>query len=142
MKLFNTNLLILVLILVAQNLKAQQTNELPLSWSLVLSDYGVPTYVSPALDMEQVKLEDSKRESEAKVANFAKFVPCNLSLLNSGKWTTLPNGDRIWRLNIVAEKSKGIVLYYRDFYMPQGAKLFVYTNDRLDVQGAFTNANN
>lgn len=92
--------------------------------------------------MEQVRLEDSKRESEAKVANFAKFVPCNLSLLNSGKWTTLSNGDRIWRLKIVAEKSKGIVLYYRDFYMPQGAKLFVYTNDRLDVQGAFTNANN
>lgn len=142
MKLFNTNLLISILILISQNLKAQQTNELPLSWSLVLSDYGVPTYVSPALDMEQVKLEDSKRESEAKVANFAKFVPCNLSLLNSGKWTTLPNGDRIWRLNIVAEKSKGIVLYYRDFYMPQGAKLFVYTNDRLDFQGAFTNANN
>jgi hypothetical protein len=73
---------------------------------------------------------------------FAKLLPVNLNPENSGTWETQKNGDRIWRLGIYAENALSLCLYFNDFYLPKGYKLFLYDGDKKLVKGAFTDRNN
>jgi len=66
----------------------------------------------------------------------------NFNLDNSGEWTVLPNGDKIWRLVVSCKGALSINLLYDKFYIPEGAKFWVYSNDRKHSIGAFTSANN
>jgi subtilisin-like proprotein convertase family protein len=136
------HLLLFFLLLSYISVWSQQTNERPVSEFWGLSDEDVPTYVSPALDMNVVAQQDAERAAQGLLEHFSKHVPANLNLSNSGIWQEMPNGDRIWRLRIHAQQALGIVLYYNDFFMPEGGKFFIYTPDRLDMFGAYTGYNN
>lgn len=72
----------------------------------------------------------------------AKNIETNFSINNSGQWQVLSNGNRVWRIKITAQKAKGVNLLFKDFYLPVGAKLFVYNETKSQVIGAFTNFNN
>ena len=71
-----------------------------------------------------------------------RMFDVNYDLLNSGTATTLANGDKLWKLKITSPGAKKISLYYRNFYLPEGSKLFVYNANRSEVIGAFTSKNN
>jgi len=64
----------------------------------------------------------------------------NLNLYNSGLWTTLNNGDKIWRLEIKSPNAKTVNLNYNNFKLPVGATFFVYNKNQ--VLGSFTHLNN
>lgn len=102
----------------------------------------IPMYTSPALDMVAINAENAQREDKGQLRYFGKLVEANLTLTNSGVWNTLPNGDRVWRLAIKAQDALAVTLYYDEFYMPAGAKMFVFTPDGEEVYGAFTSENN
>lgn len=136
------NVLLVLLMILFVWANAQVTGETPLSWELGWKDSDVPLILSPALDMDIVKADDERRASEGLVPHFAKFVPANYNLNNSGVWRQLDNGDRVWRLRIEAEDALGEVLYFNDFYLPEGAKFFIYSDDHVDVFGAYTSLNN
>ncbi len=72
----------------------------------------------------------------------AKLLPLDLNPENSGTWETLGNGDRIWRLGIIAEDAIALSLYFDDLYLPTGYKLFLYDTEGKQVKGAFTSLNN
>lgn len=63
-------------------------------------------------------------------------------LNNSGIWQNLPNGDKIWRLNIACPGALSINLLYSKFWLPERGKFFIYSNDKKHVIGAFTSINN
>ena len=71
-----------------------------------------------------------------------KSFEVNYHLNNSGVWTTLPNGDRVWQLIISAPAAKSMYLTYSEFWLPKGAVLYLYNQDRSQVIGGFTDANN
>ncbi len=73
---------------------------------------------------------------------FAKLLPVDLNLENSGTWEVLDNGGRIWRLGLFAENALALSLYFNDFYLPVGCKLFLYDSDGEQIKGAFTDLNN
>ena len=66
----------------------------------------------------------------------------DLGFDNAGRWTALPDGGRLWRLRIASEGAASLHLIYDDFWMPPGARLFLYNDDRSVVLGAFTQQNN
>tara|TARA_R110002050_G_scaffold290320_1_gene443927 strand:+ start:573 stop:2696 length:2124 start_codon:yes stop_codon:yes gene_type:complete len=66
----------------------------------------------------------------------------DFNLLNSGVWTSLPNGDKIWQLSIICPDALSINLLYDQFWLPEGAKFFLYTDDQTHMIGAFTSRNN
>lgn len=102
----------------------------------------VPTATMPKIDIAALKAEDALNEGNKQVYRFGESIEANLNLKNSGVWETLPNGDRLWRLQIHAQNAKSINLIYNDFYLPQGAKLFLYNANQNEVLGAFTSKNN
>jgi len=120
-----------------------QLNEggLPKSLSLNL-DKNVATYTLAPLDMDKINAEDKANENMGKLQRSGVVLPVHLSLNNTGQWTELENGDRIWRLVIHAKEAKAITLLYEDFKLPSGASLFLYQKDYSQIIGAFTEKNN
>ncbi|MBU1719035.1 MAG: PKD domain-containing protein [Bacteroidetes bacterium] len=69
-------------------------------------------------------------------------IPVNLNPSNSGSWTTLPNGQRIWTLRLEVPGAQALGLNYSKFKIPSGGKLFVYNEAKTQVIGSFTEKNN
>jgi hypothetical protein len=96
----------------------------------------------PSLDMEKLEREDREDKESGIPPRFGYRHEVNYTLENSGEWITLPNGDRIWRLSIHCPDAKSINLLYDKFWLPVGAKLFIYSNNHKRSIGAFTSNNN
>jgi len=92
----------------------------------------------PDFDYQKALKEDEAAGS----ARFASPIEVAYSLDEDGEWTNLPNGDRVWRLQLKAKDALGMFVYYDDFYMPQGARFFMYNRDGSEIKGAYTSQNN
>ncbi len=106
-------------------------------------DDRVEVEYMPSFDMQAALAEDE--ENMAKNAGpfrFAMPFPVELNPKNAGTWTKLPNGDRIWRMTFTSFDAYSINFLFSKFYMPEGAKLYAYNDDRSEVRGAFTALNN
>ena len=130
------------------NINAQIcTNEQPVSFnSYELSKLDEKEVIDrkcmPDLDMTTIEKEDIEDEEYGYPPRFgfSHFVDFNLN--NSGTWQELSNGDRIWRLTIFCPKALSINLLYDKFWIPEGGKFYIYTPDKKQCLGAFTNKNN
>ena len=74
------------------------------------------------LDLQAIRAEDK----EGSGLRFAVPISVNFSLKESGEWTSLPNGDRVWRLYLQSVDAKALIAFYENFYLPPGAQLFMY----------------
>ena len=81
--------------------------------------------ILPTLDVNQLLEEDNNRPPATPFRYGYKF-DTDLSIENSGEWLDLENGDSIWRLAIESQGAFAISLEYDEFYLPDGATLFVY----------------
>lgn len=117
---------------------SQVTNEgQPKSWEI--TDMAeVKPVVMPKFDLEALQKEDAatdKQKDKPWRYGFEFLVDNNLN--NSGVWTTLPNGDRVWRIHYVSKGAKTINFLFSDYYMPKGANVYLYNSDRSDLLGAY-----
>ncbi len=87
-------------------------------------------------------LEKTTSGDPHKALQFAVPQAVNFNLNNSGQWEVLPNGDRLWRLQILSEGAKSLNLTFDQFHLPKDAKLFIYNPDNKEYIGAFTEKNN
>ena len=113
---------------------------------------GVPLSFGRALNTETVSTVDIPSPSAAVILEnetahslayrFAINIPVNFSFTNSGNTELLADGQKVWRLAIHAEAAKSLILYFDRFNLPAGGKLFVYNQQRTQMYGAYTSANN
>ena len=92
----------------------------------------------PALNMNRLKKEDKENSSN----RFAAPVVVNYTLSNSGKWVDLADGGRVWKLKIKADDALGLFIFYKNFYLPNGARLFVYSQSQKQILGGYSSLNN
>ena len=104
----------------------------------------IPTVIIGSVDAAALFAEDDLEAQQGKHVppRFGYPFEVSLGLDSAGTWTELPSGDRVWRLRIVAPGAYSINLLYDEFWLPDGAKLFIYNEDRSMVLGAFTSRNN
>lgn len=104
-------------------------------------DFG--TVTMPSFDVQKL-LDEDKAVSQLPDMPFryGTNFDVKLNLNNSGTWTNLNDGSRIWRLGIKSENAFSINLFLSDFYMPKGATMFVYNPDKSMKIGALTELNN
>jgi len=117
--------------------------------SAQISSFGSPIYdaetsQNAALVFTLTPIDASKLKTAESKENPLYSLPTktNLTLENSGEFTTLDNGDRVWHLEIESPQEKSIALFYENFYLPIGAKLFFFDKDKTQVKGAYTSLNN
>jgi len=102
-----------------------------------------PTVEMPAVDVDAYMAEDAAREAQHIPApyRFGAPLPVDLSLANSGMWHELPNGDRVWRLEVTCPGALNVTLILSEYVIPEGGRVFVY-NRLGDVVGGFTAQSN
>ena len=130
------------------NMKAQlSTNEKPVSFGRE-SEMRVkhrsenPIITMPQLDMVKITEEDKDTKERKAPPRFGYKHKVNYNLNNSGVWHELPNGDKLWQLNIVFPEAMSVNFCYDKFWLPEGGKFFVYSKDKKQYYGAFTSRNN
>ncbi|NND77610.1 MAG: T9SS type A sorting domain-containing protein [Flavobacteriales bacterium] len=115
---------------------------MPLSFELDQIKRAPIKVVLEKPDLTNFMEDDIERESFKYPPRDAVIIPVNKSMENDGEWEILANGDRIWRLEIYVPDAVSLELFYEDFFMPPGAKLFLYDPEHKNVFGAFTEINN
>ena len=119
------------------------TEELPYSWTKGGGDRFIPVEIMSSLDLDAISKEDAINESSGPLpVRFGFPQKVNLSLSNSGDWTTTADGGRLWTMAIYSPDALSINLLYDKFWLPEGAKFFIYSKDKTQHIGAFTSKNN
>lgn len=122
---------------------AQVTNEgTPESWKLSNAK-SIESIKMPAFDLKALQDEDDIYDKQGdRPWRFGHEFIVNHSLENAGEWTTLENGDRIWRVRFQSEGAITMNFIFDDFYLPNGGKIYLYNNEKTALLGAYTHQEN
>lgn len=97
----------------------------------------------PFVDTKALKAEDKKIDPlRDRPWRFGKNIEVDFDTKNSGTWDVLKGGRKIWRLGIYSPGAVSLNLGFDNYYLPPGAELFIYTADKKEIIGAFTDFNN
>ncbi|MFD1551954.1 GEVED domain-containing protein [Putridiphycobacter roseus] len=103
----------------------------------ITEKYEVKTFTQP--NIEAIEQEDLQEAEKGRPYRVAINVPVNLNLQNSGTWTLLDNGDKIWRLGIKIPAAKALNIYFStQIDLPVGGKLHAYNQKHSQYVGAYT----
>jgi len=122
---------------------SQVTNEgEPASWKSQ-NLRSVSPVIMEEINLEALIQEDIINDNRQDIPwRFGTEIEVNFNPSNSGVWDDLSNGDRIWRLNIQSSGAKTLNFVFDDFYLPPGATLYLYNDERSDLLGAYTATQN
>jgi len=133
----------LLLSLISYQATAQlSTREVPIDFRHNFSTELLPTIIMPSVDVENLLAEDEINEQLGMPFRFGNIHNVNINLTEAGVWHTLENGDKLCQLAIECSDALSINLLFDKFYLPEGAKLFIYSKDKRHHIGAFTSINN
>jgi len=123
-----------------------------------ISEKGTPLSVSQeaALSSQQyipsiqVQLPDIRKTKKSKQTKIEVLKPVLIGALsnvdidfsNSGSTVVLPDGSKVWRLQINMPGAPALGLYYDQFYVPQGVRYFLYNSNKKQLLGAYTTNSN
>jgi lysyl endopeptidase len=97
------------------------------------------SYTLPTPDVDALRAED---ELNDKAGNgpwrFGYNHSTSYTLNNSGTWTNLPDGGKIWQLKVTTEGALSINLTFKNLSITDGNELYVYDKDKKFVLGKFT----
>ncbi len=95
------------------------------------------TFSTPDLDVLRQEDEVTDREGNAPWRfGFNNYT--DLTMLNSGTWTKLPNGDHVWQLKLTCENALTVNLTLDQVKLPEGNELYVYNPQKDFILGKFT----
>ena len=124
--LFSLVLCTMVNILVGQN-------KMPIGLSNSNISALTPTIVK-AISYDQVEKRDRDNNWQDRVS-----VPADVSLdLAQGEWSTLDNGDRVWRIQLLCKNAKGMALMLKNVSLPFGATMQLYSADGKHILPSFS----
>ncbi len=115
----------------------------PFSFSYPLNDnLDAGKQVMPLIDVAALQSRARQVYEKGEMLPAGQIFPVSLSLENSGVWSVLPNKDRVWRLAVHVPDAPATSLYYENFYIPEGAVLYVYNAEKTQLIGSFGAHNN
>ncbi|MGB0838789.1 MAG: hypothetical protein ACPGXL_01550, partial [Chitinophagales bacterium] len=103
---------------------------------------SIPSETMPVLDVDALRVEDLEDERDNVPPRFGFSHLVNYNLENNGNWTKLSNGDRLWHFRLNTQEGLSVNLKFNEFFLPKGAKLFLYNETGTQVLGAYTAENN
>ncbi len=75
--------------------------------------------------------------------NIASIIlDAKIDFMKQAQLTVLDNGDKVYKLSIKSENAKALNVYYDNFKIPEGGKLFIYSPNKKQLLGAYSSLNN
>lgn len=136
----NNLVLLLIIFCSVTFLNAQiSKNGIPISWQENIDNTLLQQHIiTPAHVPKSDKVNRGKNGS----FTFATVIEFNKSIEETGTWTSLNNGDRIWQVRLKSEGAYSLNFTFSRYLLPEGATVFVYSPDKKYKLGAFTSENN
>jgi len=106
---------------------------------------NIPTYKLPFVDNEgQMRIvEEMVRGCEDCKKNYwGTGFDVNIQFKEVAKYQQTTDGHNLWLYQIESDNAYSLQIYFRKFKLPNGARLFLYNEDRSMILGAFTSSNN
>jgi len=117
----------------------QGNGGLPTSTKLVLNDKIIEQWVYAQPDISALEAEDALTDDQGTAPwRFGHNNFTNLNTTNAGSWFDLPNGGRLWILQVKCEQALTVNLTFENTNIPTGNQLFVYNPTKDFILGAFT----
>lgn len=132
---------LIILILSAFNSSAQLIDKgTPASWSGKINNFKKNNVIKmPLFDLQEIIREDAVNDMDkSRPWRFGFNHEVNINPLNAGEWIQLKNGDRIWLLNILSPGAKSVNVIFDQFFIPEGAYLHMYNENKTHLVGAYT----
>lgn len=134
---------VVAFIVLTFSIKAQiSEGGFPISFNKYNLQADIPVKILPAINVQALLAEDEQNIDKAVPFRFGKDIDVYYNLMNSGIWETMDNEDRLWRLKIESPNAYSLNFICNQFFIPEGARLFVYSGDKSIVRGAYTSKNN
>lgn len=113
------------------NVLYSQNQPFSFKHSELLSEIDNVVVTSP--DMVQIMNEDASDEKNGEMYKVARILDVNMNMDNCGTTDILADGTKVWRVRIACEGAKALKVMCEDFYIPNGAELFLYNENRQQV---------
>ncbi len=90
-------------------------------------------------NIENLRAEDAIADAEKSGPwRFGFNNETDINLLNSGSWSDLPNGGKIWRVRLHCKNALTVNLTLENVKLPEGNEFYVYNEDKSFILGKFT----
>ncbi len=98
----------------------------------------------PGFDYNQVlkEIKSSEIPDGKKPLPVAWNYEVNFNTSNSGYWQQTDDGVRLWRLEIYSEEAFAIGIFFNEFLLQEGARIFIYNPEQTDIRGSFDHRSN
>lgn len=109
----------------------------------ILKSARANAFEALTIPSEEIKLVErlQAQKNTLKAFRFAYAIPVQYNLQNSGEW--FEAGDyRVWQLRLSSPGALSLNVIFDRYHLPEGARLFLFSEDESDLLGAFTSANN
>lgn len=115
----------------------------PFTWKNRNISNAIPVIAMPGFDMNTVQREDSVNDIlKDSPWRFGYKYDAGFTMDNSGSWTELNNGNRLWRVQINCKDAQTINLLFENLYIPEGGYIYLHDVKKTNRVGAYTNRNN
>ena len=116
----------------------------PLTWSLPANGLTNNIWKTlPEVDVEAIlSAEISEGQAKGRPYQFAAATEVDYNLTNSGRWTNLTNGDRVWVLGLTSPSALSLNVTFNDLNLPSGSRLYVYNAEETDYIGPLSSKDN
>lgn len=134
-------IIVLFLFAVVHNVKAQlSVGGVPESFNLSLKN----ATIIPSLELDSIHADLLRKEdSDFRIDNrYGVVQQCAINLKEAGVTTDIPGKGTIWQYKIDSKDALSLGVFFKQFKLPQGARLFFYDPSKAYVQGAFSALNN
>ncbi len=99
----------------------------------------IPQKELSAIDIKQLIANDAKAGIDNR---YAIREQVDVNVKDSALKTIIPGKGTIWRYEVKAENALGIGIDFSEFFVPEGARLYIYNESKTLVFGAFSKLNN
>lgn len=93
-------------------------------------------------DISLIEAEDAVNDLDKSIPwRFGYKYDVDYNLDNSGAWSNMKNG-RVWQLGIECESAITVNFLLSNVFIPEGARLHFYDENKTNIIGAYTSKNN
>lgn len=100
--------------------------------------------ILPSLVLDSIHVEKLRKEdSDFKIDNrFGVVKQLEVDLKVAGVKTDISGEGAIWRYEIDSKDALSLGIFFKQYKLPKGARLFFYNRSRTIIQGAYSDLNN